>query len=219
MTRSLLGWGVVAGAFYLTVGIVHGVVEPAFSFTEHPLSSLMLAPWGWVQATNLILTGVMVLAAAVGFYRSVSPAAMQRRAGTAVGIYGVALILSGIFEPDPVDGFPDATSTETTTTTSGFLHLTLGGVGLVALAASAVFIAQWYSGRGERQRARRSKAGAGVVGVGLVGGAALAATPVGVVLLWIAVVTGWAWLADTSIFLYRTVPHPDLHLRAAQQRA
>ena len=45
-------------------------------------------------------------------------------------------------------------------------------------------------------------------------GGALASMTAGVALLWLAVVTGWAWLAAASVHLYRTVPHPDAHRRA-----
>jgi hypothetical protein len=45
------------------------------------------------------------------------------------------------------------------------------------------------------------------------GGAAMATQPIGVALLWLAVVAGWAWLAGASIATYRTVPHPDAHRR------
>jgi hypothetical protein len=58
-------------------------------------------------------------------------------------------------------------------------------------------------------RARTCRASAAVVVLGFLGGAALATRPVGVGLLWLAVVAGWGWLAVTSVGLYRTVPHPD----------
>ena len=44
--------------------------------------------------------------------------------------------------------------------------------------------------------------------LGFVGGAALAMSPVGVGLLWIAVLAGWAWLALASARIYRWTPHP-----------
>jgi len=73
VTRSLLGWGVVAGVFYLAVGVAQGLTRDGFSFTEHALSLLMLGEGGWVQSANLIVSGAMVVAAAVGFMRAMSP--------------------------------------------------------------------------------------------------------------------------------------------------
>lgn len=212
VTRSLLGWGVVAGIFYLIVGVTQGLVRDGFSFAEHPLSLLMLGDFGWVQRTNLILTGVMVIAAAVGFQRAMKPDRRATRTGVALGIYGVALVGAGIFAPDPVAGFPEPTSTAQATT-SGVLHLAFGGVGFIALATAAFFMAGWFKDRNETPQARRARLAGSVILLGFLGGAALATSTVGVILLWIAVLAGWLWLTFTSLRLYRVVPHPDLHMR------
>ena len=71
VTRSLLGWGVVAGPFYVTVGIVLAATRPGFDLTRHPLSVLMLGDQGWMQRTNLVLSAGMVLAASYGMLRTV----------------------------------------------------------------------------------------------------------------------------------------------------
>jgi hypothetical protein len=54
-----------------------------------------------------------------------------------------------------------------------------------------------------------------VILFGFLGGAVLATSTVGVILLWIAVLTGWVWLTVTSRRVYRVVPHPDLDVRQA----
>ena len=66
-TRSFLGWGVVAGPFYLLVAVIHALLKPGFDFTKHALSLLMVTDTGWVQRANLILVGLMVIAADIGF--------------------------------------------------------------------------------------------------------------------------------------------------------
>jgi signal transduction histidine kinase len=58
VTRSLLGYGMLAGAFYLVVGVVLGTTRAGFSFAEHPLSVLMLGDHGWMQRANIIVAGV-----------------------------------------------------------------------------------------------------------------------------------------------------------------
>jgi hypothetical membrane protein len=214
VTRSLLGWGVVAGILYLVVGIVQGLLRPGFSFAEHPLSLLMLGEFGWVQRTNLILTGLMVIAAAVGFQRALKPDKRATRTGIALGFYGLALLGAGVFPPDPIDGFPEASSTAETTT-SGVMHLAFGGVGFIALATAAFFMVGWFRARNESTPAGRARLAGFIVLVGFLGGAALATSSVGVLLLWLAVVTGWGWLAFTSLRVYRIVPHPDLDIRQA----
>jgi hypothetical protein len=206
VTRSLLGWGVVAGPFYLVFGLVLALTRTGFDLTRHPLSALLLGPGGWLQAVNFILTGIMVAAAAVGFARA--PLGRGGRvAGILLGVYAACLVLSAIFPPDPVAGFPPGVAAPQAVqfSTSGILHLAFGGIGFLALGTAAL-----VAGGSALLRA------AGVVVIlGFLGGAALSPGGAGVALLWVAVVVGWAWLAAASVRAYRVVPHPDLHRRAA----
>jgi hypothetical membrane protein len=210
VTRSLLGWGVVAGPFYVVVAVVHAGLKPGFDFSKHALSLMMLTDTGWIQRADLILVGLMVLAAAVGFARSVDGS--QRRAVAAfVGVFGASMIGSGIFAPDPMAGFP--VGAEPTASVSGILHLVLGAVGFVSLGVAAIRFARWCWARGEAKAGVLSSAAGIVVIAGFVGGGALGTMTVGIVSLWLAVLTGFAWLLAASLHLYRTVPHPDLARR------
>jgi hypothetical protein len=202
VTRSLLGWGVVAGPFYLVVGLVLALTRPGFDLTRHPLSLLMLGDGGWLQITNIVLSGVMVLAAALGFAR-----ATTRTAGGLLGAYGVGLVLSGIFPPNPMNGFPVGAAQ--TGTFSGVMHLVGGAVGFLALSAAAFAAGGWFARRGDRTAALYSRTSGAVVVLAFISGAALSVVPAGVALLWLAVVAGWAWLLVASVRAYRTVPHPD----------
>ncbi|MET0736399.1 MAG: DUF998 domain-containing protein [Microbacterium sp.] len=204
VTRSLLGWGVVAGPFYVIVGLILALTRPGFDLASHALSLLMLGEWGWMQRLNLILSALMVLAAAYGFLR-----AIRNGRGLAiavlVGVFGVCLILSAIFPPDPVDGFPAGASAEAST--SGILHLVFGAIGFVALAVAAFAYAGWARTEGVGGSAIAIVLGCIVI-LGFVGGAALAMVPAGVALLWAAVLAGWLWLALASARVYRWTPHP-----------
>ena len=234
VTRSLLGWGVVAGPFYVVVGLVLAFTRPGFDLTRHALSLLTLGHVGWLQRGNLVLTGLMVLAAAAGILRAIRNG-RGLAVGTLVGVDGVALVLSAVFRPDPVDGFPPgARATGTTaggtlhilfgaigfppgaratgTTAGGTLHILFGAIGFVAVAAAAFTFARWRRDLGAG-RAPALVLGA-VVLVGFVAGAALATRPVGIALLWVAVLAQWAWLAHASAEIYRWSPHPLRSLRA-----
>lgn len=198
ITRSLLGWGVVAGPFYVAVGLVLALTRPGFDLSRHPLSLLMLGDNGWMQITTIILSGVMTLAAAVGFARAMA----GRAAAILVGVFGVCLIGSGVFPPDPMAGFPVGAAQ--VATFSGIGHLVFGAIGFVCLGAAAIVAAKWFDGRG----ARWSRIAGAVVILGFVGGGALSASPAGVASLWLAVIVGWAWLLVACRVAYRTVPDP-----------
>lgn len=214
VTRSLLGWGMVAGPFYLVVGVVLALTREGFDLGRHQLSLLMLGDGGWMQATNLILSGSMTLAAALGFYRALRGSAAATWAGALLGVYGLGLIGSGIFPPDPMAGFP--LGAPPGSTTSGLLHLGFGLIQFLALVVAAFVAASFFARSGDPGTALYSRISGVVVFAGFAGGAALATSAIGVASLWLAVVAGWAWLFIASAQAFRTVPHPDAHRRMPQ---
>jgi hypothetical protein len=156
VTKSLLGWGVVAGPFYVVVGLAQALLVPGFDLSRHALSLLLLGPLGWIQWLNLVLSGLMVLAAAVGFARLL-PRRRNVWAAVFLGLYGISLVAAAIFPPDPMGGFPVGGTDATTASTSGLLHLAAGAIGFVSLAVAAVIVGTCSGARGDAAlRSRRS---------------------------------------------------------------
>lgn len=204
-TRALLGWGVVAGPFYLVFGLVQALTRSGFDLARHPLSALLLGDLGWLQLLNFLLTGLMTGAAAVGFARAL-PGRTGRPAGALLGLYALCLVLSGLFPPDPLRGYPPGAPESVSS--SGVVHLVCGGIGFLALGAAALVVAR------ELSTPSWSRVAGVVVIAGFLGGAALSGGGSGVALLWVAVLAGWAWLTAASAAVYRTVPHPVVARRA-----
>jgi len=210
VTRSLLGYGPLAGAVYLTSGVVQGLSREGFDFGRHSLSLLANGALGWVHVTTLILTGLMTVAAAVGVRRGLRGGRAASWGGGLLAGYGVALVLGGVFVADPMDGFPVGTpaGAPVKTTTSGLLHLAAGGLGFVCLIGATAVLSRRFARESRRAWAWASAA-AGVVVLAGFGGVASGSTSApAVVGLWIGVVTGWAWVAAVSVHLYRRTPHP-----------
>jgi hypothetical membrane protein len=210
VTRSLLGWGVVAGPFYIVVGLVLALTRPGFDLTQHALSLLTLGDVGWLQRANLILSGLMVLAAAFGVFRAIR-SGRGLLLSVLIAVYGLGLVLDGVFPPDPVDGFPPGSVASASV--SGILHLLFGALGFLALGIAAFVYAAWARSEGVASQSGLSIALGIVVLAGFIGGAVLAKSPIGVALLWLAVLAGWAWLAVASIRLYQWTPHPVTGVR------
>jgi hypothetical membrane protein len=106
----LLRGGVIAGPLYLVVGLLQALTRPGFDLTRQDLSLLANGPLGWIQSAHFIVTGLLVVAGALGIRRT-----LQRRpGGTALplllGLYGLGLIGAGLFRADPAFGFPPGTS-------------------------------------------------------------------------------------------------------------
>jgi uncharacterized protein DUF998 len=196
-TRSLLMCGVLAGPIYLAVGIVQGLLRDGFDFGRHPLSVLANGPGGWVQTANFVVTGLLVVAAAVGFQRVLR--GTSRATGIFLGALGVSMLVGAVFRADPMDGFPVGTplGPPTSISTLGLLHFAAGGLGLVALAVSCLIASRAMSRRGERALARLSLLSGVIILLGFFSGMAIPnSSPV--LGIWIAVVVGWVWLALMS---------------------
>ena len=197
LERLLLACGTVVGPFYLAVGLIQALVRDGFVFARHPLSVLANGPGGWVQTANFLLTGLMVVAAAIGFARQ-----RLRAASWILGCYGVCIIAAAIFRADPVDGFPPGTPEgfPTTISTSGLLHFAAGALGFLSLAVScfAMAVAMWR--RGVAWLGWLS-AFAGLVVAGGFFGPMVLPIPGGIAGIWVSVVVGWAWLSATSVYL------------------
>ena len=201
----MLGWGVVAGPFYLVFALILALARQGFDLSKHALSLLTLGDTGWLQTLNFALTGIMVVIAGWGVWRAVE--GRGRGAGVAVIIAGAAIALAGVFRPDPMAGFPPGA--EESMSASGMLHLALGVIEFVAFAIAALLLARFFSTRGEKSRAVSSRLAGVLIVAAFVAGAALSAGSAGVALLWLTVVVAFAWLIVASIWIYRTVPHPD----------
>lgn len=198
-TKYLLACGVVAGPFYLLLGVVQGLVREGFDFERHPLSVLANGPGGWVQTVNFVLSGALVIAAAMGMARVLG---MRRLTCWFLAGFGLCMILAAIFPADPVDGFPPGTPEgfPTSVSTTGLIHFIAGGVGFLFLGISAL-AASWTMHR----RSAPALAGLSLIcGLAvLVGFFGTPFLPVGIAGIWFAVVAGWLWLAVLSAGLRR----------------
>ncbi|HEX6445936.1 MAG TPA: DUF998 domain-containing protein [Streptosporangiales bacterium] len=204
ITRSLLGWGIVAGPVYLVAGLTQAFTRPGFDIGRHALSLLENGHLGWIQIGNFLLTGLMVVAGAIGVRRVLHPG----RGGTAgpllVGAYGAGVFLAGIFHADPTDGFPPGTPPGPGETTwHGLLHMASFGVGFLCLIAACFVVARGLSARGQRRSAWGSRVAGLALFACVVATFAAAGTTVALVALWAAVVLAWAWVTVVSARLMK----------------
>lgn len=199
VTRSLLGYGLVAGPFYLLVALLQGVFRPGFDLTRHDVSLLSNGSWGWIQIANFCLTGAMVVACSAGVAR-----AMQgRRGGTwgprLLAVYGLGLIAAGVFVADPMNGFPAGAPAGHPTTMSvhGSLHIVSAAIGFIALIAACFVISRSYS-------KWFSRATGIAFLLAFFGVASGAGSPAVVLAFWAALIVVWAWLGSLALHLYRS---------------
>src|SRR5581483_2877484 len=142
--KTLLRCGAIAGPLYVVVGLAQALTRPGFDITKHAWSMLTLGELGWIQIANFIVTGVLVLAGAVGLRRAMG----TKAAPILVGIFGASMIGAGIFRPDPAQGFPAGAPEVAPMSWHGMLHFMLGGIGFLCLIVACFLIARRLSRAG-----------------------------------------------------------------------
>jgi hypothetical membrane protein len=202
VTRSLLGYGFVAGPFYVVVSLAQALTRDGFDLSRHSWSLLANGPHGWIQITNLALSGLMVIGFTVGLRRARTE---RRWVPRLITVYGASLVASAAFRADPALGFPVGTPRDTSTVTwHGALHFASGGVGFIALAAATFVVAGTYAADGRTAFATWTRvvgvlflAGFAAIASGSGGRASNIAFTAGIVLV-------WTWLATFALDRYRT---------------
>lgn len=205
VTRSLLGYGVLAGPFYVGLVLVQAWLRPGFDLAHDDASLLSNGSLGWIQIANFLLTGGMVVVCAIGVGRALRGGRGATWGPRLLAAFGLGMMLAGVFVADPMNGFPPGTAAGRPTTISahGLLHLATAGIGFLSLVAACLVFA-----RREASEHRRGQAAFSILtGIGFLaafGGVASGSSSSAVVLaFWAALILAWIWIANLAIRLYR----------------
>jgi hypothetical membrane protein len=202
VTRSLLGYGVIAGPFYVTVSLAQALTRTGFDLSRHEWSLLANGSPGWIQVANLILSGAMSVAFALGLRR----AGGGNWAPRLITAYGLGLVGAGIFRADPSLGFPPGTPDEPGAVSwPGLLHFVFAGIGFVCMIAACLVMARRFTRSGHNSWAVFS-AVTGVAFLGAFVGVASSGSgkPALIYAFIAAVVLVWSWMSALAVRLYRT---------------
>lgn len=206
VTKSLLGYGVIAGPIYVVAVAVQMVTRDGYDPKRHAASQLANGDYGWVQIATFVVTGAMTIAAAVGIRRALGVGRSSAWISGLIGVFGAGLVTAGVFRADPSDGFPPGTPAGMAEPTwHGMAHLGVAGIGFTCLVAACLVLGSRFSGNGDRGWAWFSRitgaffAGAFVWVASGAGGAAA------ILFFTAAVALAWAWLTAVSVKLYAEV--------------
>ena len=206
ITKSLLGYGVIAGPIYVVAVAAQAATRDGFDPTRHAASQLANGDLGWIQIATFLVTGLMTVAAAVGIRRALGAGRSSAWASGLIGGFGVGLVAAGFFRADPSDGFPPGTSAGMGKPSwHGILHFAVAGVGFICLVAACFVFAARLARKGESGWAWFSRVTGGLFAVSFVALSSGAGGPAAILLFTAAVVLAWAWLTAVSVKLYRAV--------------
>jgi uncharacterized protein DUF998 len=211
-TKTLLSAGVIAGPLYVGLAVLQMVIRPGFDPTRHDWSLLSNGDLGWIQITNFLLTGALVICAAIGIRQVLR----GKNGGTwgplLLALYGLGLIGAGLCVADPMNGFPLSTpdGPPVHPTMSGVLHIVTGAFGFIGLIAACFVIARYFRSINRPLWARYSIITGIVFLLSFIGiasgsqqkGAALQAITLGFTF---GVLLAWSWLSSVSFQLTKLI--------------
>lgn len=204
VTRSLLGYGIIAGPLYVAVSLAQVFTRDGFDPTRHAWSMLSNGDLGWIQIVNFLLSGLMTIAFAVGLRRSLRPATGSVWAPRLIGVYGVSLIAAGLLRADPAMGFPaGAPDGPAEVSWQGTGHFVAGAIGFSALIAACFVLARRFAADGLTGWARSSRAVGVLFAAGFVAVAAGGGATWSLLAFTAAVITVSAWQPAVALNRYR----------------
>jgi hypothetical membrane protein len=187
-------------------------MREGFDVRRHALSLLSNGEHGWIQIANFLVTGVLVIAGAVGCRRTLRSQTAGTWGPICLGLYGLGLIGAGIFCADPGRGFPPGAEASTAISRDGFLHFVFGGIGFYALIAACFVFARRFS----RQRRKGLTWYSVLTGVGFFATFAAIASgstsPAVMITFYIAVAWIWVW---QTVVLIQVARDPTLQGQGA----
>lgn len=98
--------GIVAGPLFIIAALVQAFTREGFDWVRHPASLLSLGDAGWIQIANFVLSGILFIMCGIGLRRALTTGIGSRWASRLFVIFGLALIVGGVFTADPGLGFP-----------------------------------------------------------------------------------------------------------------
>jgi hypothetical protein len=198
ITKSLLGYGVLAGVVFEGSILIQGLTRRGFRIAHDDASLLSNGPLGWIQITTFLLAGAMTVAAAIGIRRALPRSSWGPRL---IGLYGLALAAAGPLRADPADGFgpgaPAGKATHISWHAMG--HLMSASVGFIALIIACFILARYFN----RGMASYSRITGIVFALSFAGVTTGSSSPAIVLPFYIGVLAAFTWLAVISVNLYR----------------
>ncbi|MBF6342033.1 DUF998 domain-containing protein [Nocardia cyriacigeorgica] len=139
-TRLLLTFGVIAPLLNIFAVLIIGALRPGYNALVVPDSNLELGPGGWMQITNYIVTGTLLLAFTAGMRRVMRTGRGSTWGPILLALYGFTFFAIGPILPDPSLGYPPGEPE--VLTVHGAVHILLGLIQFTSLPAACFVLAR-----------------------------------------------------------------------------
>ncbi|HSB02823.1 MAG TPA: DUF998 domain-containing protein [Anaerolineales bacterium] len=210
--KMFLAGGVLAGPLFTLLWIIESVTRPDYNLLRHPVSSLALGHYGWMQSANFIVTGLLTLAFAIGLWLTLRPQKGSTWGPFLVAIWAVGLLGAGIFVTDPVSGYPPGTpDLIVNPTTHGALHDQISLLGFLSLTAACFVFTSHFAALGKWRWTVYSILTGVLFPIGIflasaAFGQSESLVAFGGLIQRVTVTLGWTWLTLLALHVLKTMP-------------
>jgi len=200
--RTALLAGIAAGVIFLIVPTIEIFRRPGFDIERHAISMLSLGEGGWIMKLVFILCGLLTITCAWGAYQAIGGRLAGNAAAALIAVYGIGLVLAGLFDAPAGLGFPAGTpiDQQPVMSRSAILHSLAFMIAFGSLILSCFAFACHFAGQGHGLVALLSLATGLAMPALIYLGISTTLAP-GIAFYW-AAMAGWAWLG-TSLFMLR----------------
>jgi hypothetical protein len=146
LTRFLIAGGAIGPLLFIVVLLIEGATRPGYSAWHNYGSSLSLSEQGWMQIANFIVCGLLTLGFAIGLRQVFRTSRGSVWGPILLGVFGLALIVAGIFVTDPSLGYPPGTHSSGPQTLHGTIHGLNGILTFSSLAIAIFVLARRFAG-------------------------------------------------------------------------
>lgn len=213
-TEFLLGCGVIGPLLFIVVLLIEGATRSGYSAWRTDVSYLALSNQGWEQIANFLICGALCIAFAVGLRRIWRTGRGSVWGPVLIGLFGLGLLIAGVFVIDPGEGYPQGAPTSGSLQTwHGWVH---GINGLlffnVVLPAACFVLSRRFAATPQSRRWARYSWMTGAlilvlsipISTFILPFAVYAGLPVGDGFVQrIEIILGWGWMALTALHLLR----------------
>ena len=197
---------------FIVVLLIEGATRPGYSAWSTAGSYLALSNQGWEQIANFIVCGSLIIAFAIGLRRIWPTGRASVWGPLLIGLFGLGLVIAGVFVTDPGGGYPPGTPMNSIPQTwHGWVHGINGLLlfNVVLPAACFVLARRFASDPQNRSWATYSwVTGALILVISITSTIALPiAENAGFPLVdglfqRVQIIMGWVWLALTALRLF-----------------
>jgi hypothetical protein len=145
--------GVISAPLFYVVVIAQVFTRAGFDIRRHAISSLELGDLGWIQSANFIVTGLLAVLAAIGIRGLLQGSKGGTWGPVLIGVYGIGMLMAGLFPPDPGLGFPSGApeSMPTSMSVHAALHSLAFFMAFICLIAATIVFARRFASLGEHK--------------------------------------------------------------------